>query len=232
MTVIPTGRDDEGGVPRTAALVAVLSLAILLAGCTVTYEADVASDGGIEQLSVEIEMGEELYQSAESQAQEEGYDSVGEYLFEGEGNNEINESEWDSVEINDDGESTVGYTAEGGTADGLDNVSITVDDEASEVTYVDTEGIESNDTSSTGSFGEIEWTYTVNMPGEVLDTNGNADGSSVTWSSDEHSDVAELRATSEQGESDDGSGPGFGVVTGIVGVIAVLTVGLARRARR
>ncbi|SDJ40826.1 hypothetical protein SAMN05216226_10367 [Halovenus aranensis] len=225
-------REDTEDSSRTVAALVMLAFVVLLAGCTVTYEADIASDGSIDQLSVEIDMGEELYQSAQAQAQQEGYDSVGQYLFDGEGNNEIDESAWDSVEISDDGESTVGYTAEGGTADGLENVTITVDEEASEVTYVDTEGVETDTGSASADFGEVQWEYTVNMPGEVTDTNGNADGASVTWTSDEHENVTELRVTSEQTGDSDGSGPGFGLLTGLVGLAVVLGLGVARRTRR
>lgn len=231
MSIKKTTGNDGRNTSRTVAMLAGLALVVLLAGCTVTYEADIASDGSIEELSVEIDMGEELYQSAQSQAEQEGYDNVGEYVFEGEGENEIDESAWDSVEISDDGESTVGYTAEGGSADSLDNVSITVDDEAGEITYVDTEGVQTDTGGNSGTFGEIQWEYTVNMPGEVTDTTGNADGSSVTWTSDEHANVSELRVTSEQTGASDGSGPGFGLATGLVGVAAVLGLGLARRLR-
>jgi hypothetical protein len=212
-----------------------LVLTVLLAGCTANYEADIASDGTIEELSVELDMGEQLYQTAESQAQNQGYDSVGEFLFESEGDVQLDESEWDSVDISDDGESTVGVTATGGSDDGAGNVSISVDEDAGEVTYVDSEGINTNVSGGSAQFGEAEWTYTVNMPGEIIETNGNEEGSgTVTWSSDEHSDVEELQVTSEQtGASGDGDGfgPGLGVTTGIVAVLFLFGLGLLRHSR-
>lgn len=220
------------GTRRKIVAVTFLGLMVLLAGCTVNYEADISSDGEIEELSVEIEMGEELYQTAESQADQEGYDSVGEYLFDDEGDNQFNEDEWDSVEINDDGESTVGITAKGGTDEGAENLTITVDEDADEITYVDTEGINTDGTGDGANFGEIQWTYTVNMPGEIIDTNGNVEGDgTVTWSNDEHQNVEELRVTSERSGSDDGDGfgPGFGVTTGIVAVLVVFALGVARK---
>jgi hypothetical protein len=219
---------------RRIAVSLTLVLVVVLAGCTTTYEADIASDGTIEELSIEVEMGEQLYQTAESQAQSQGYDSVGEFLFEGEGDDQFNESDWDSVDISDDGESTVGITASGGSDEGAEPVDITVDEDAGEITYVDTEGINTTMGGASGQFGELEWTYTVNMPGEVIETNGNDEGSgTVTWSSDEHADVEELRVTSEQtgveGDGGDGLGPGLGVTTGIVAVLLLFGFGLLGR---
>ncbi len=220
---------------RWIAITAALVLVVVLAGCTTTYEADIASDGTIEELSVEIDMGEQLYQTAESQAESQGYDSVGEFLFDSEGRGQFNESEWDSVDISDDGESTVSITATGGSDEGAENVSISVDDDAGEVTYVDSEGINASMSGVSGQFGEVQWTYTVNMPGEIIETNGNKEGSgSVTWSSDEHSDIEELRVTSEQtgaGGGGDGFGPGLGVTTGIVAILLLFGLGLMRHLR-
>ena len=221
---------------RWIAITVALVLVVVLAGCTTTYEADIASDGTIEELTVEVDMGEQLYQTAESQAENQGYNSVGEFLFDSEGQGQFNESEWDSVDISDDGESTVSITATGGSDEGAQNVSITVDDDAGEVTYVDTEGINTSMSGGSGQFGEIEWTYTVNMPGEIIETNGNEEGSgSVTWSSDEHSDTEELRVTSEQtgagGDGGDGLGPGLGVTTGIVAILLLFGLGLMRHSR-
>jgi len=221
---------------RWLAVTLALVLVVVLAGCTATYEADIASDGTIEEISVELDMGEQLYQTAEQQAQSQGYDSVGEFLFESEGDGQFNESEWDSVDISDDGESTVSITATGGSDEGAENVSVTVDEEAGEVTYVDSEGISTDMSGGSGQFGELEWTYTVNMPGEIIETNGNEEGSgTVTWSSDEHSDVEQLQVTSEQtGAGDDGGdglGPGLGILTGVVALLFVFALGLLRRSR-
>lgn len=233
-------RTSRGGQHRTRKIViaALFGFMILLAGCTVTYEADITSDGEFEQVSIEVDMGEELYQTASTQAESEGYDNVAEFVFSGDtqGSDQFDESAWDSVEYSDDGESTVGVTAQGGTDETAENVTITVDEDAGEVTYVDTEGFDTEDTGNTAQVGEIEWTYTVNMPGEVLDTNGNTEGSgTVTWSSDEHSDLPEYRATSEQtgagGDSDSGFGPGFGVTSAVVAMLVVLGLGLVRRKR-
>ncbi|MFC7057476.1 hypothetical protein [Halovenus salina] len=66
MSTKETTGNNGRNTSRTVAMLAGLALVVLLAGCTVTYEADIASDGSIEQLSVEIDMGEELYQSAQS----------------------------------------------------------------------------------------------------------------------------------------------------------------------
>lgn len=233
-------RSSSGGQHRTRKIViaALFGLVILLAGCTVTYEADITSDGEFEQVSVEVDMGEQLYQTAADQADSEGYDSVAEFVFsdDGQGDNQFDESQWDSVEYSDDGESTVGITAQGGTDETSENVTITVDDEAGEITYVDTEGVSSQETDGNAQFGEIEWTYTVNMPGAILDTNGNTEGSgTVTWTSDEHANISEYRATSEQtgagGDSDSGFGPGFGVTSAILAILAVLGLGLLGRNR-
>lgn len=222
--------DGSGGSrirSRKAVAVLLVGITILLAGCTVAYEADVTSDGEIAELTIEMEMDEFIYQAAADQAEEEGFDSVGEFIFQDEGN--FTEEEWDSIDIDDDGESTVSLTARGGTADAVEDVEITVDEEAGEVTYVDTDGLDADEDEGLDE-DEIEITYTVNMPGEIIETNGETDGAAtVTWTDEEHGGLDELRVTSEQTGADDGFGPGFGVLGILTALLVVAGLALARR---
>jgi hypothetical protein len=238
MSSIATDEERHSRRYRHVAIVAVVGLAVVLAGCTVNYEATIGSDGSIEELSVEMDLGEQLYSQAQSQAEAEGYDSVAKYIFEGNSTNtesDFDKSQWENVEYSDDGESTVGITASGGSADMDESLTINVDDEAGEVEYIDTEGVSSGSQEGQGQdqFGEIEWTYTVNMPGEITETNGNQEGdTTVTWNNDDHGDLEEYRVVSKQSSgSGDGFGPGFGIMTGLAAVALIFGLGLARRAR-
>lgn len=215
--------------------VGLLFLIVLLAGCTITYDTTISSDGEFDQLDIEIELGEENYAAVAQQAEdaEQDYHSVAEFVFSGEqGNLNIDESNWESVDLNDDGETTVGITATGGPQpQEMDDTAVTttVDDDAGEVTYVDTDGIE--DTSEGTTDAEINWEYVVRMPGEIIDTNGEVtDTGVVTWTSEDHGNLSEYRVLSEQtgaeqstGDSD-GLGPGFGIVAALAGLLSVVVL--------
>jgi hypothetical protein len=230
-----TDATSKTRVYRRILVLALVGVVVLLAGCTVTYEATVGSDGGMEEVDIEIDMGEELYQQAQAQAEQEGYDSVGEWFFLENDDSDFDQDAWDSFDIRDDGESTVGVTASGGSPEDLENVTVTVDEDAGEVTYIDDEGIDSS-TEGQASDIEIEWEYTVNMPGEIIETNGNADGNTATWNSEDHTSLEQLQVTSEQtgaGGGDDGAfGPGLGVGTALVGILALSAIAAARYRRQ
>lgn len=208
----------------------VVVVAVLLSGCTATIETDVTADGNIEELSSEIEFEQFAYSALQSQAEEAGYDSVGEYLREDESEGEFNNDAWDSVNVEDDGEGTVTFTAQGGDPSQLEDIDVTVDEEADEVRFVDTATLDSGGEQMEGL--EVAFTYTVNMPGEIIETNGEIqeDGSSVTWTNEEHGDLEQFEVTSDRSEANsDGSGPGFGVLSGLAALLVVAGTVLYRR---
>jgi len=230
-----TDATSESRVHRHILVLALVGVVVVLAGCTVTYEATIGSDGGIDEVDIEIDMGEELYQQAQSQAEQEGYDSVGEWFFLGNEDNDFDRDAWDSFDIRDDGESTVGVTASGGSPEDLENVTVSVDEDAGEVTYIDEEGIDSG-TDGQSSDIELEWEYTVNMPGDIIETNGNADGNTATWNSEDHDSLDRMQVTSERTGADSGDdgafGPGLGVGTALVGILVLTGIAAARYRRQ
>ena len=219
--------------------VGLLILAVFLAGCTASYDTTVGSNGTIEQIDIELDIGEQGYNIAAQQAAEadQDYDNVSAYLFTGgteEGGN-IDASNWDSVTLRDDGESTVGISASGGPQAediGGGNVMTRVDDTAGEVTYIDGDPIE-EESQNTTTGAELSWEYTVRMPGEIIDTNGEVTGAGVvSWTDEDNANVSEYRVTSEQTGVEqsqgggDGFGPGFGVVAAVAGLLSGALAGL------
>jgi len=221
-------------------------LLALLAGCvSTTFEVTVDSDGQIEEANIDLAFQDQAtFSSVQQQANAEGYDTVGEWLAE-----DVRNGSWDSVssETNQDA-LTVNITATGGDPAGMENISVTVDEEAGEITYVDMSGL--NQTQGFqggggggGGFGgqqSFETTYIVNMPGEIIDTNGETldDGTSVQWNTNMSGNFDQLEVTSERGGGGgdggiaDGLGPGFGVGAALAGLLVVGGALVAARRRQ
>lgn len=207
---------------------------VVLAGClSMSVEMTVDSDGQIEEAELELEFEDEfVFNAFQDEASEEGFDTVGEWIAA----DMEDDGDWGSVEAEtDEDEQTVRITASDGDPDTMDDINVTVDEEADEVTFVDRDGLEQEEGFDNGGFGdadEIELVYIVNMPGDIIDTNGEIrdDGTSVEWSTDMDEEVDQLEATSERTGADDGFGPGFGVGAIVAALLAVgALVGLRRR---
>jgi len=217
---------------------------VALAGCVVTIETTVTSDGEIGETELTVEFDTQAnFSLAQSAAQSEGYDNVAEWLA-----SDFNTTDeggvWGDIETSVDQDDLVAeVVASDGTAEGLDGVNVTVDEATGQVTYTDSSGFdETNETG--GMTGDFEYTYRVNMPGEVIETNGEVqgDGSTVEWSGTASGETDNFTVTSEQFGADnsgddgdgggvvDGLGPGFGIAA-VVGAILLL-VGRAYTHRR
>lgn len=216
------------------ALIGVVTL-VLLGGClSMSVEIEVGNDGQIDSMDMEMTMDEFLYNTLESNAQEEGYDSVEESLTA-----DIEEEAWDSVESDvtetDDG-ATITISATGGNPDELEGFDVTVEEDSIEIVIVD--GFNQSDGTGDGDFGEymdqIEMEYLVHMPGEITDTNGEIqdDGESVRWTLQDHSGIEDFEATSERSQDDGESDsiPGFGGLIAI-GAIALIVLSFVFRRR-
>lgn len=225
-----------GSQHQKVALACILVLA--LAGCLhVSTETTVGAEGEIEEYQMEITMDSSLYNLLEEQAAEEGYESVEESIVD-----ELDDEGWESVEYAEefeDGDMIMTITAEGGNPDELEHLDVEVEEE--EITFVSYGGlgaadeeVEEENTDDEFMADEempdmVSYEYTVHMPGEVTDTNGEIqeDGNSVSWNSQNHELGTELRATSERptGIVDM---PGFGVPVAIGALLLALGVGAMR----
>ena len=240
---------------RKLLAVGVVVSLVVLAGClSVSVETTVTDDGTIDEMDVEMEMDGFVFGMLE----EEGD-------FESDIREDFDDDDaWGSFEYSedetDDGDMLISFTASDGDPDQIDELDVTVDEEADEITFVDSDGfgaieddaLEDDDTDDEiddgfddefdfdDEFGfdeefedQIEFEYTVNMPGDIVETNGEIqdDGQSVTWTQEDDEGAETLEATSERsGDSDDGFGSGF--VVGTSALALLILAGSALVARR
>lgn len=207
------------------AIVGVVGL-VVLSGClSMSVEVDVNNDGTINSMDMEMTMDQQVYQFMQSDAQDQGYDSVEDSFRD-----EINEDAWESVETDvseSENEVTLTISASNGDPAEIDFINVTVEEDS--ITYVDSEGFSSDGQTGDGDLGEymdqIEMEYTLHMPGEVTDTTGEIqdDGTTVMWTLQDHQGVEQFEATSERSEEDGSSGiPGFGGALAIAALLMTL----------
>jgi PGF-CTERM protein len=187
---------------KTIALIAVLGLA-LCAGCLdMTMTVDVAEDGDIDSMEVDMQMNEMLYSQLNASAQEEGYESVA-AQFEADLVEGVDEESYGSVssssEVMDDGDRRLTVTVEDLDPSTMDNITTEVADGT--VSYEDRQPTPSDQAGTTGqpsqgntSMGgssgnttggsqfedqmerfedQITMEYVVEMPGPITDTNAH-----------------------------------------------------------
>lgn len=218
---------------RLLSITALLAV-VALSGCVVTIDTTITSDGEIKEQIVEIDFEDQQnFSAAQAGANSEGYDSIGAFL-----SSDLENGSWDTVTTEtDESEYTTEVIARGGTEDDVEGINITVDDEAGEVTYIDRDG---NSRDGSGSVGEYTGEYIVRMPGEIISTNGDIvnNGATVRWEySSEGTGVDELRVTSERtganhSNGSDGSGPGFGLITVVLGIGLILATFVTAKLRQ
>jgi len=205
-------------VSRTHLAIGGLIVLALLAGCyTMNIETEVTSDGQIDQVQVEMVFDDPFVFSAlQDEASNQGFETVGEWIAN---QSDEQEGDWDTFQVETIQEDqTVVMTATGGDPASLEDINVTVDEQAGEITYVDTSGLNQSqgfegNQSGDGQFdfSNVTYNYVVDMPGEVIDTNGNiiGDGSVVEWTSDMNEEFDQLEVTSAQtGAADDGGDDG------------------------
>ena len=207
---------------------------LVLAGClSVTVEVSVGSDGDIDEMQVEMTMDEFVFEMMEEGAQEDGYESL-----EAQFSADIEEEEWGSFDYSEEREGDdviITMTANDGDPDNLDDISIVIEDD--EMTYTDADGFATDeDDEELDEFrDQIEMEYILNMPGEIVESNGDVseDGDSVSWNFHDHGDVDAFTATAEVPEdAEDDSIPGFSIPL-VLAVFVLMGIGAvgSRRVR-
>ena len=203
-----------------------LIFVIALAGClSMTMEMTVGSDGTIDELHVEMEMDAFLHDLMEEAAEDDGYDSL-----EAQFRSDIEESDWGSFDYAEevDGDTVmITMTATEGDPASLDDITITIED--GELTFIDTDGFadEQGEADIDEFSDQIEIEYILNMPGEIIDANGEVreDGQSVSWNFQDHRDVEEFSVTAEvPEETEDNAIPGFSIPIALA-VLVLLGIG-------
>jgi PGF-CTERM protein len=210
------------------ALLATLSVAALLvtAGCmTASVDATVDGDGTVAAYDVELEMTPTVYDTLQSQASDEGYDSVESYLL-----SDVNTTRMDdySYEQSIDENVTINVSFVDWSPGPDSDVSTAVED--GNLTYVDRTFVTVQENSSVALGDGVAVEYELTMPGDI--TSSNADlvrNDTAVWEYGANEPVEEpMRAESPASTS--AFGPGFSAVTALVALLAVAL--LARRANK
>jgi len=186
-----------------------IGLILLLSGClTITTEATVKSDGGLNEYYVELDMKDEVYNLFLQDSQEEGYDDV---------------EAWARAQVTDGSVNVDNATIDSGHTereDGSHRVWVSISNVSPEVigeqveatqetvTYrhedpFDLEDQETNNSETEFSEykSQVELNYIVNMPGEIIESNADTisnDGTTAEWSYLLSSDPEDIYVQSER----------------------------------
>jgi len=209
------------------ALLATLSVAVLLvtAGCmTASVDATVDGDGTVASYDVTLEMTPTVYDRLQSRADDQGYDSVESYLL-----SDVNTSRMANYtyEQSIDENVTITVSFVDWSPGPESDVSTTVED--GNLTYVDRTFVTVQENSSIALGDGVAVEYRLTMPADI--TNSNADlvtNDTAVWEYGANEPVEEpMRAESPAPTS--AFGPGFGVGTALVALLAVALVASRRR---
>lgn len=215
-------------------LVGILSLSAIAmpvsadGNTTVEYEITVTEDGEVESIDIAMAADEETYSQWEAGASIRGHDSFAEFLGSSLAEDEpgLNNYTAEEEDLDDGREAHVQFTDV--DLSESENMSVTVDDGTVRWETTDVDDVTDDDQID-------EVTYTVDMPGEVTDSNAMSvsDGTAVWKLHEENPDELYAEATasdeSDGGQSDESgdSVPGLGVGTALAALIG--TALLARR---
>lgn len=200
---------------RRVKVAAAVVLLCLLSGCVnVTMTTTVDSEGEIKEVRAEAEMSQEVYAMALEDATSSGYESVGEQLAK---DLETNEGGFSDVEYED--------RREDGTVV-VELIAQKVDVE--EVSYMTTRDTDNETVAFTASISDDaadlnEYTYRVEMPGEITETDAAEieDGSVAVW------ELHETNPDRVYVESEVEDRSWLGTIALVLGVIGVAMVGVA-----
>lgn len=230
-------------VKRVALLVTVVAV-VLAAGCAnTTVTTEVGADGGVETMSIETEVQPIVYGFMEQSAQEEGYESVEEWLRDDAVDGGENDVQFDDVSVTetDDGNYRISMSASDVAPADLAGVSVTVTEDTvryelsdvGEFGGADEFGGTDDGFDVNSSFGE-EFTidFVLVMPGQISDSNADEisdDGTTATWTIDGSQQSEESFYAESDTSGADGL-PGFGPGVAVV-ALALSAAGLGLRNR-
>ncbi|GCF14636.1 PGF-CTERM sorting domain-containing protein [Haloarcula mannanilytica] len=201
-----------------------LAVLVVLSGCvTATVDSTVAADGTVSEYDLTLEMSPSVYDGFQSQAQQEGYDSIEGYLLA-----DVNTSRMENhtYDQNLEGENvTLSLTFTNWTPGPESDVSTNVSD--GNVTYEDRTFLTADEESDVAFGDGVAVEYRLTMPADI--TSSNADlvrNDTAVWeyASDEPVDEP-IRATSPAPSS--AFGPGMGIPVAVVALLGAAL--LARR---
>lgn len=215
-------------------LLAVVGLVLLvgLSGCaTIEVTAEVGDANTLDRYEMNVTTSTTVYGILNQQAQEEGYDDLGDQIRGGrnidsdrfEYNEEIDGDEVNiNIEITD-------LPVENST-------SISIEEQDGELIYTGTTFVnESEQASTTDSeysselLSGLTLEYTLEMPGEITNaTTDNVDGNTATWTKTGENAWTDTRIRAESEGASSLSVPGFGVPAATLALLAAALIGLKR----
>ena len=169
---------------------------VVFSGCvTGTIVTTVESDGSIGETEMELEVDEIAYAILTQEAADAGYEDIEERLIH-EGEQVYEDVEY-SEEQTDDG-ILITQTMSDGDPDAIESIDVDVSED--EILYVDHEGPGTEFDIDEEYLDAIELRWVVQMPGEVVDTNGELqeDNQSVEWTLADHGHLDSFMVASER----------------------------------
>jgi PGF-CTERM protein len=203
-----------------------LAVLVVLSGCvTATVDSTVAADGTVSEYALTLEMSPSAYDGLQSQAQQEGYDSVEEYLLA-----DVNTTRMENhtYEQELEGENvTLSMTFTDWNPGPESDVSTNVS--GGNVTYEDRTFVTANEDTDVAIGDGVAVEYRLTMPADITASNADlVQNETAVWeyAADEPVDEP-IRATSPAPSS--AFGPGMGIPVAIVALLGAAF--LASRSR-
>ncbi|SIS19261.1 hypothetical protein [Natronorubrum thiooxidans] len=155
--------DPQSSNKRLVITVVAVSVLVLFAGCaSITASSTVDSSGTIETHKVVASMPQETFSQVSGQTEQQGYDTVCEFAKDA--YNESNYEEASCDRSTEGSETTITLTLQEFTPGEDSRINVTETD--GNVTYVDA-------LDSSYRINDVELTYTVDMPGQIHDSNAD-----------------------------------------------------------
>jgi hypothetical protein len=208
-----------------------IGVLVLLSGCTTaTVDTTVSEDATVEEFEMYLNTTSTVYGALEDVMQDEGHDSLEDYVLNGSDPEAVTYSEeWSDEEV------SIHVSAEGEYP--LSDRYVSVTEEDGQIVYEDR--MFYNESSERASeFQELIMSgvtvhYYLTMPGEITDSNADSvDGNTAEWHSTGSEAIRDTRvqATSEKPLLSSVPVSGFGPLVAIIAFVA-LAVGIRSRSR-
>ncbi|MDB2283674.1 hypothetical protein PM038_00090 [Halorubrum ezzemoulense] len=217
---------------RRLLAVAGLVLLVGLSGCaTIEVTAEVGDANTIDRYEANISTSTTVYGLLNSQAQEEGYEDLGDQLR---GGRDIDSDRFEySEEIDGDG---VNINIEVTDLPVENSTSISIEEQDGQLVYTDETFLNE---SAQGSTAESEYNsellsgltleYTLVMPGEISNaTTDDVEGNTATWTNTGENAWSDTRIRAQSEAGSPLSTPGFGVPAAALALLAAALIGLKR----
>lgn len=217
---------------RKLLAIAGLVLLIGLSGCaTIEVTAEVGDANTLDRYEMNISTSTTVYGILNSQAQEEGYDDLGDQIR---GGRDIDSENFEYNEDIDGDEVNINMEI---TDPPVENSSaISIEEQDGELVYTDTTFLNETAQSSASSseydseiLSGLTLEYTLEMPGEITNaTTDDIDGNTATWTNTGENAWTDTQIQAQSETGSPLSVPGFGVPAATIALLAAALLGVKR----